>query len=388
MKIGILIDRLNIGGVEKIAIEEVLALNQQKVDAKLLVLRKQGVVKNAFPDLLKKTPIVYLDDRLPKVLRISFKFPIFYFFSLFHLTYPLLIPFVIKRKEFDYIISHSTYTTFTAVGIKKITGIRFSSFIWDPIGYILGRVYANKFTPVLKTILLALSGFFDSLIVRNADAILVGGDAHNKYFKKLKNNVKIITIPPSVYPVRNMSKRKNPYILIATAWKKGKNPEYLLELVEKIPHLQIKMAGIWLDPVYRKEFAELVKHNNMRKNISILGEVSEKELKKLYRSASVVLQTNDDRGFGMPALEAAGNGTTFIIPEGQGVCNLFINAVDGFFTKEKDTKTIVKYLTLLLKNTKRNEKMSEHALKTVQTKYSWDIHATQLMEVVKIYVKK
>ena len=81
MKIGILIDRLNVGGVEKIAIEQVRSLREEKVDAYLVILRRKAVVSNAFPELLKKIPIIYLDDRLPEILRFSFKFPVFYFFS-------------------------------------------------------------------------------------------------------------------------------------------------------------------------------------------------------------------------------------------------------------------------------------------------------------------
>ena len=44
MKIGVLIDRLNFGGVEKIAIEEVAALRKINEDAHLLILRRKAVV--------------------------------------------------------------------------------------------------------------------------------------------------------------------------------------------------------------------------------------------------------------------------------------------------------------------------------------------------------
>ena len=67
MKIGVLIDRLNVGGVEKIAIEEVRALIEAGHDAYLVVLRRKAVVENAFPDLLKDVPVIYLDDRLPSI---------------------------------------------------------------------------------------------------------------------------------------------------------------------------------------------------------------------------------------------------------------------------------------------------------------------------------
>jgi len=138
MRIGILIDRLNVGGVEKIAIEEVKALKELNVDATLLVLSRKSVVKDAFKDLLSDIPIVYLDDRLPRIFKFSFKIPFFYFFSFFHLSYPFLIPFVVKKREFDFIISHNTYTSFTAITLSKFNKIPYGVYIWDPISYILG----------------------------------------------------------------------------------------------------------------------------------------------------------------------------------------------------------------------------------------------------------
>ena len=124
-KIAILIDRLNVGGVEKIAIEEVKALIEEGEDAYLVILRRKGVINHAFKDLREGVPTIYLDDRLPLFLKFSFRFPVFHFFSFFHLSYPFLIPLVIKKKEFDYIIVHGTYTAFTAVALKKIKKIRY-----------------------------------------------------------------------------------------------------------------------------------------------------------------------------------------------------------------------------------------------------------------------
>lgn len=385
-KIAILIDRLNVGGVEKTAIEEVRALRNLGEDAYLVVLRRKGVVNNAFLDLRINLPTIYLDDRLPSFLKFSFKFPIFHFFSFFHLSYPFLIPMVIKKKEFDYLIVHGTYTAFTAVGIKKVKKINYSVFIWDPINYILTRVYSKNLTLFLQ-VFLKIARFLDKMIIDNADIILVGGGAHDKFIKKINSKKKIIVIPPSITPIKNLYKNKKNYVLMVTAWKKGKNPEYIQDIVKKVPKIKINMVGKWLDEKYRKEFANLVVKNNFSSNINIVGEVSEKELRKYYSQALVLLQTNDDRGFGMPALEAAGNGTTFIIPKGQGVCNLFKNKIDGFYTKERDIKVIVDYLNKLTNNKNQAVKMGRHAWETVKNKYTWQKHGKKLVRISKIYAE-
>lgn len=382
MKIGVLIDRLNVGGVEKIAIEQVKALRNIGEDAYLVVLSRKAVVEDAFSDLRKGVPTIYLDDRLPKPLRFTFKFPVFYFFSFFHLSYPFLVPFVVKKKEFDYFIVHGTYTSFTAVTIRKIKHIRYAAFIWDPIGYILNRVYKTKLSKPLFSMLFGISRILDGLVIRNADTILAGGNAHNAYFRTFSKTKPIVIIPPSVQPVKRVSMEKTNVILMVTAWKRGKNPEYIYELIQKNASLTIIMAGKWLEDSYKKEFIAFCKEKQITKNVKVLGAVSERVLNRLYSTSLILLQTNDDRGFGMPALEAAGHGTTFIIPKGQGVCDLFSNKKDGFYTKERDTKVINAHLSALLKNPEKAQDMGNHALETVKQNYSWEKHANRLRDII------
>lgn len=382
MKIGILIDRLNFGGVEKIALEEVAALRKIGVDASLVVLRRKGVVDNAFPDLTRKVPIIYLDDRLPRALRFSFKFPVFNFFSSFHVTYPFLLPFVVKKKEFDYFIVHGTYTSFSAASLKLIKRIRYSAFIWDPASYIVERVYAKDKSKLTGWALKKATRLADKILIKNMDSVLVGGDAHNKFIKQMSPGKKIYTIFPSVHPIKKPVKKSN-YVLMVTAWKRGKNPEYLVDLVKAVPEIKIKMVGKWLEPAYRKEFEKLLKKNKLTKQIDIVGAVSEKQLSSYIAKARIVLQTNDDRGFGMPALEAAGSATTFVIPKGQGVCKMFKDKIDGYYTKEKDTEAIAKLLKTLNKNEKLATKLGLSAWEKVKANYSWEKHAGQLVKVAK-----
>lgn len=382
MKIGVVIDRLNVGGVEKIAIEEVIALRKLGNDASLVVLREQAVVENAFPDLLRNVPVLCLDQRLPRVLRFSFRFPVFSFFSSFHLTYPLFLPFVLRRKEFDYFIVHGTYTAISATTIKKCKGIGFSAFIWDPASYILGRVYSGKFLRPVLWLLTKLAVSLDRFLINNMDSVLVGGTAHNEFIHAMNQKKPIKVIYPSVHPTAKPLSKSN-YILVVTAWKQGKNPEYLLDIARELPMAHFKIAGKWLDPAYRQEFEQQVKRHGLEQQIEIVGEVSEAELTKLYSHARALLQTNDDRGFGLPALEAAGQGTTFIIPEGQGVCNLFINEREGYYTKEKDTPAILTYLKPLLADESLAAQKGRLAWRKVKDNYSWQEHAKELMKVAK-----
>jgi glycosyltransferase involved in cell wall biosynthesis len=382
MKIGVVIDRMNVGGVEKIALEQVIALRKAGVNAELVVLREQGVVDDAFMDLKKGVPVIYLDKRLPSFFRLSFSLPMFHFFSLFHITYPFLLPFVLAKNEYSYLISHGTYTTLSTIFIGKVKRIPFSSFIWDPSSYIVDRVYSQKMNGYLYKFLRVMTISLDRFIINSSDKILVGGEAHNSFIRQINSSKEIKVIYPSVHPVAKQAKKK-PYILMATAWKKGKNPEYIIELAPHIPDdVPIKMAGMWLDPDYRSEFEALLADSGLSGRVEVVGPVSEEELSKLYAEALFVLQTNDDRGFGMPALEASGKGTTFIIPRDQGVCKLFTDEVHGYYTKERDTKNISRLALYLIENPKVAEKMGRDAWSHVVNNYSWEKHAKQLISLI------
>ena len=82
--IAVMIDRLVLGGVEKTAIEEVRALREIGVDATLLVLKRDESIPAAVREWLSGVPVEYLDERLPRFLRTSWRVPGFYFFSIFH----------------------------------------------------------------------------------------------------------------------------------------------------------------------------------------------------------------------------------------------------------------------------------------------------------------
>ena len=102
MNIAVLIDRITTGGVEKTAIREALELRRLGEEATLLVLNSGLSEEAVYKELLTDVKIIYLDRRLPWILRSTARVPGFAFFSLYHLYYPFLLPFVVKNNEWDY----------------------------------------------------------------------------------------------------------------------------------------------------------------------------------------------------------------------------------------------------------------------------------------------
>ena len=377
-KIAVMIDRVIVGGVEKIAIEEVRALRLLGHDAQLVVLRRKALSVNAFSDMLHDIPITYLDDRLPRFLRFSFAVPFMKFFALFHVTYPFILPHYVKRDEFDSIFCHGTYTSFSAIRIAKKRKIQLATLVWDPLLYILDRVYSEFIPKPITSVARPILRQIDKYILRNGGEIILGSTAHEELVKTILPSCSPHVLYPGVHPIKKQQK-KSDYILAVTAWKAGKNPEYFIEVAKELPEIPIKLAGKWIDPSYEKRYREQLRQSGLERQIQLLGEVTEEQLRDLYAHAALLLQTNFDPGFGMPALEAAAQATTFVIPKGQGVCALFTDGVDGFYTDEHDLSQITSYIYQLLTSTSLSLKMGESAWQKVRKRYSWEVHAREIL---------
>src|SRR3989344_6911146 len=98
IKVGVVIDQLLPGGVQKTAIEEVKNLRKLGCSASLLILMRKGFEKKS-QYLVKDIPFEFLSDRYPKLLQKSFKLPFFTFLSTLHLVSPIFIPLKVKSRE-------------------------------------------------------------------------------------------------------------------------------------------------------------------------------------------------------------------------------------------------------------------------------------------------
>jgi glycosyltransferase involved in cell wall biosynthesis len=149
-------------------------------------------------------------------------------------------------------------------------------------------------------------------------------------------------------------------------------------MLRDLPDAKLIIAGSWYPESLLNRFKAKVVAANLEKRVEVTGPLPEQKLRELFTKAAVFLQISDDRGFGMAALEAASCGCPFIIPQHQGVGELFTDGVEGFITKEKDTKQILAKINLFLKDPDFAKQMGERAWKKVFENYTWEKHAQNL----------
>jgi glycosyltransferase involved in cell wall biosynthesis len=379
MKIGVLIDRLNVGGVEKVAMEEVRALNDLGHDAELVVLRRRGLVDDPFPELQRRIAISYLDDRLPGFLTTSVPIRPFYFLSLFHFTYPILLPWAVKRREYDLIISHNSYTSLTALTLSWFKAIPYVMYVWDPASSIADYVYARGALGRIRFLTVRLAVVLDKVLAHNARAVFTSGDYYAKFLKTLTAPAKVRLLPPGRHPMGDVPTSRGTYLITVTAWKEGKRLEELLQALAELGEGSLKVAGRWIHEGYRQRIEQLIGESGLGDRVEITGELTEDELDKLYAGARAVVVTSGDKGFGLPALEGASNGCPFIMPSVTGAAAFFEDGVDGLLYPLGDVAKLRECLRRVLSDERQAYKMGHHGRDLVLANYTWHHHVESLL---------
>ncbi len=381
-KIGVMIGQIRqMGGVGVAAFEEVRNLRKLGYDVELIILKeRKGYSHNDI--FTEGLPLRFISREIPWPFNISFDLPFFSFLNSFHLTSPFLVPWVIKKNEYDFLIVHETYNSLTALTLKWFRGIPFYPFIWDPISYILPRVYAKKPLHFAFPLLLPLGRFLDRLIIREAKRVLLGSRAHLSLLQKIsgRNNFEIVY--SGCYPQATLPDRRGKFIVALTKWDIGKNPNFLLEVVNNLQDNEARLvvAGNWVQESLRNEFVKRVSDLGLEERVELTGWIDDKMKTNLFLRARVLIHPIIE-AFGLFGLEAAACGCPIIVPEGSGVAELFENGRGGYFPKEGNLAGFARCLDQLLSDERKAWEMGRGAWE-VAKKNTWEIHTKHLLEVL------
>lgn len=383
VKLAILIGQLSYyGGVGITAVNEVRELKKLGVQAELVVLyRKIGFdSKKIFG--ASDIPIIFLSDYLPNFLRINFKFPFFSFFSFFHVSSIFWAPFLIKKHQYDFIIVHETYNCFSAIVSAKFAKAKVISYVWDPISYIVPRIYGKGVLKYFLSPIKTISRFLDGAILKNSDLVFIGSSLHEKLLLSIYSKAKLIKISSATNILKNIPKKRCNFMVALTKWDQGKKPDFLLEVMRRLDDkVELVIAGDWPDSELKKNFERKIKDFKLEGRVKVVGKISEEEKFKLFSQARLLVHPIVE-AFGMFALEAAACGCPYILPKNSGVNELFTEGKHAYFPKEGDVNDFVKYIKILLTDEKKAFNMGYEAWKNAHN-YSWEVHAEKILSVVK-----
>lgn len=379
LKIGIVVDQLLAGGVQLAAIEQVRELNKFGHQAKLLILMRKKYISD-FSYLVKDIPHQFLSDEYPPIFRKTFKFPVFSFFSTLHLISPILAPTVVKKGDFDILISLGSTTCITTQAIYKKNKIPYIAVIHDPFIYILDKCYSKTFLRVFFPILKPLVKHFETAFVKDAKETIIISRVHSKFIKK---NYRILPkiLSFGTKTLKKLPKKRGECLLSFGRWQNEKNPEFLLNLVKKITGSKLIIAGSWINNDEYKQFKAKIEKEKLTERVELIPYYTQKQLSKLCAKARLWLHPHFE-AFGLAGLEAAGYGLPIIIPRRSGVTEHFTHGVHGYFPKKVNLSEYSKYIRRLLADGTLAYKMGKAAWQKVKDDLSWEANTKNLLKLV------
>lgn len=391
MKIGILVDEIAPGSAPKLLAYPIKYLKKNNVEAEAIVLINNQSTKNKkyLSEYLKNIKVRYLFDNFPKIFKlINFKFPMMSFFSLHHILGYFFAYRSIKNKEFDFILAHCQYSTFSARNLKLKYNLPFALLLWDPSTFTANKIYKKKFG-FFFPILIFLSKILDIFSINEAKSIITSGKYHHKYLKKITDK-KIYILRPGCEPLRSITRweKRKPNIIAWDRWDIGNDPINYLEIIKNLENKNIKLiiAGFWHPLTLKYQFLDKIKEYDLEKRIITLGPLNDKKIKELCSDLSLHLHLIHE-AFGMQSLEAAACGCPTMIPEGSGVCELFKNKQSAIFIKKIRVDTFVKEINYFFYNKKYAEKISLLSWEASK-KNTWKDYANNLKKIADHNIKK
>ncbi len=382
LRIAILVDQLVSGGVQKAAIWEARELIKLGYQVTLFVLIKLKY-DYQYEDLTDNLKVVYLSDFNPTFFKKAVHFPFFSYLTHLHLINPFFVYRYKFFKQYDLLISHGTTTCITAVAISRKYKLQYLAFIWDPLTFILEKIYGKH--SVLKyflKLILPIVKMYERDFLLGAALVVTPSKVHQKYLAK-NYHVNPRVIYPGIEFGNTKRTRQGPYILGYTRWQLAKNPRFFLRLAQKFPHFKILIAGQWPDKKEEQIFRNEIYNLGLASHITLVSKVTREDLLKLAEQSFVWLHPHFE-AFGMAGLEMAGLGLPLIIPNGSGITELFTDGIDGFFPNSLDIEEIGRYLELLFKNTRLFRTISKAVAKTTR-KYTWKFHTLELLREIAHY---
>jgi len=382
MKIGVLIDELLPGGVQKTALEETRHFIRQGQEAELLALTERNVEGYKYEDLLGDIPVKFLSKLFP-VLEHSLRLPGFNTLSTYHVASFLIAPLTRLWRKFDVIIGHGAFASAVAWNIWKLYGTHYVSFVWDTAAYIFQKVYLkSKFSPFI----FAFRPIFTAIersIIGDAAYVLTPSNVHTKMLREdyRVDASRVKVLYPGCYPSKKIPEKRGDYLLSFTRWEISKNPYFLVDLMKQLANARLIIAGEWTDRLGYQSFLRKIKEEAIGNRVTVLPTLKKSDIPRLCSKARVWVHPNFE-SFGMGALEAASQGCPIIIPKGSGVAELFNHGIHGFFPSEGNVDAYYEYVSNLLSNERLAWRMGYEAWK-VASERTWENHTKELEKFLK-----
>ncbi len=187
------------------------------------------------------------------------------------------------------------------------------------------------------------------------------------------------------YPYSFMYDSQDPYIIFWGRHSAEKGPEYLVEAMERIPHVKLKMAGKGPQHEYLKRLAK----DKGLKNIEFLGFVPDDELSHLARDAQfVVVPSVFPETFGLVITEAFAFGKPVIGPKRGAPTELIEEGKNGYLFEAQNVSDLAMKIDSLWNKKEEIHRMGKYARSCAEKKFDPKVHATKLKKIYNSVIER
>ena len=200
-----------------------------------------------------------------------------------------------------------------------------------------------------------------------------------KYLPGFNNKIEVIYLGAKLNVNNNFNEVKKPFFMIVGALRQRKNIIRTIEafnLFSSNKNFKVYIVGKNIDKA--SKINKLIKDLQLDNKVKVMGYISDKELKEMYKNASAYLYPSLYEGFGIPILEAQACGCPVItsnissMPEVAGKGAIL---VDPYNIEE-----IAKAMEKIIKDKKLREELIKEGYKNIK-RFSWEKCARETLKV-------
>jgi len=396
------------GGGERIVLGQLEELNKRGYDVSCFtpILDK----KRCYPDIISKYPISTFLPQLPEW------FPLRY--AIILLLTSLLIPFLAFRfRDTDLFIGENQPGTWLAYVTSRLLRKPYIIYTCHPNRMVYPRKFSRKQIWKNQPDYYWLSIFFEPFksVLKFLDKVSFTGSKSpvltNGYFigrefartyktawrgcpsgapvlaeKKLNKNLNA-TYKGEIRV--NKKTIKKPYFLFTgrhEVWKRiDLAIEAMTKIAKEVPRATLVVPGP--HTAHTKDLIKLARKLRLEEKVLFIGQISQKDLAKLYQEAAVYLFPSKKEDFGIVMTEAMGAGVPVVAWNSGGPTDIVINGETGFLAKPFSLDDLSAKAIKLLKSPKLRFKMGRNAWKRVKEEFSWERHVNILEKEIKKALK-
>ena len=354
MRILQIIDSLDIGGAEKMAVNYANALSHKIEFSGLVTTRREGELKS---QLNSEVNYLFLNRK-----------------RTFDIRAIIIFRNYCKKNKINYLQPHSS-SFFTAILVKfTLPKIK---IIWHDHNGL------SEFLSTRKSFALKLASFFfECIIVVNNQ--LKQWAQKELYCKKIFYLANFTTLKDDEISTTKLKGFEGKKILCLANLRIQKNHFLLLDVAKKIkeshPDWTFHLVGKDFNDEYSKQIKEQILSNNLEEQVFIYG--SKKDSISIIKQAEIAILTSQSEGLPVAILEYGLSKRPIVSTEVGEIPLIIKNGVNGFIVPKFDVNEFCSSIIMLIEDISLRTTMGDKLYETITSNHSEEVIINNYLSLI------